>query len=88
MEEDGLYTDEVCGVYDSEAVPTHAEAGAGHPSSLMIWDWKIQKKKKKKKKLKLKLKITGWLSNIKSIAFLGFWAKRVMCCARDSVLST
>jgi len=36
MEEDGLYTDEVCGVYDSEAVPAHAEAGAGHPSSLMI----------------------------------------------------
>jgi hypothetical protein len=54
MEEDGLYTDEVCGVYDSEAVPTHAEAGAGHPSSLMIWDWKIQKKKKKKKKIKVK----------------------------------
>jgi len=51
-------------------------------------DMRLKNTIKKKKKLKLKLKITGWLSNIKSIAFLGFWAKRVMCCARDSVLST
>jgi hypothetical protein len=36
MEEDGLYTDEVCGVYDSEAVPIQAEADAEHPSSLTI----------------------------------------------------
>jgi len=40
---------------------------------------------KNTKKLKLKLKITGWLSNVKSIAFSGFWAKRVTCLAGDSV---
>jgi hypothetical protein len=59
MEEDGLYTDEVCGVYDFFVVQTNSLAVSLKHNNFFIFYLKKKKKKKKKKKLKLKLKITG-----------------------------